>query len=78
MCFLCLTNRQAALFVDTLFIMAAICISIELYEILQLSTESLRNLTFAQFDVYFACICANYRLGAPVLTFPLTFAVKLC
>ena len=29
----------------------------------------------AQFDVY--CI-VNYRLSAQVLTFPLTFAVKLC
>ena len=28
-----------------------------------------------QFDVYCACICANYRLSAQILTF--TFAVKL-
>ena len=61
------SNRQAALRIDALFIMAAICISIELYEIVDGASH------FAQFDVYCACICANYILGAQVLT----FAVKL-
>ena len=65
------SNRQVALRVNTLFIMAAMCISIELYEIADGASH------FAQFDVYCACICTNYRLGAQVWTFPLTFAVKL-
>ena len=55
-----------------MFIMAAICISIGLHEIIDGASH------FAQFDVYCACICANYILSAQVLTFPLTFAVKLC
>ena len=65
------SNRQAALRIDALFIMAAICISIELYEIVDGASH------FVQFDVYCACICTNYRLSAKVATFPLTFAVKL-
>ena len=28
--------------------------------------------------VYCACICANDRISAQVVTFPLTFAVKRC
>ena len=45
------SNRQVALRIDTLFIMAAICISIELYEIIGGASH------FAQFYVYCACIC---------------------
>ena len=66
------SNHQVALRIDTLFTMAAICISIELYEIVDGASH------FAQFDVYCACICANHRLTAQVLTFRLTFAVKRC
>ena len=60
------------LHIDAMFIMVAICISIGLHEIVDVASH------FAQFDVYCACICANYILSAQVLTFPLTFAVKLC
>ena len=63
------SNRQVALCIDTLFIMAAMCISIGLYEIVDGASH------FAQFEVYW--ICANDRLSAQILTFPLTFAVKL-
>ena len=72
LCVVCNSNRQVALRIDAMFIMATICISIELYEIVDGASH------FAQFYVYCACICANHRLGAQVLTFPLTFAVKLC
>ena len=66
------SNRQVALRIDTLFTMVAICISIELYEIVDGASH------FAQFDMYCACVCTNDRLTAQVLTFPLTFAMKLC
>ena len=52
--------------------MAAMCISIELYEIVDGAIH------FVQFVLYCACICANYSLSEQVLTFPLTFAVKPC
>ena len=64
--------RQVALRIDTLFIMAAMCISIELYENVDLARH------FAQFNMYCECICANDRLSAQVVSFSLTFAVKLC
>ena len=57
------SNRQVALRINTLFVMAAICISIELYEIVDGASH------FAQFDVYCACICANDRLSEQILTF---------
>ena len=56
------SNHQVALCIDAMFIMAAICISIELYEIVDGASH------FGQFDVYCACICANRRLSGHVLT----------
>ena len=41
------------------------------------TTRSYFDGATAQFGVYYAYSCANYRLSAQVLTFPLTFALKL-
>ena len=67
------TNRQVALHIDAMFdIMAAIRISmgIEMYKIFDGASH------FAKFDVYCACICANYRPSAKVLTS--RFPIDIC
>ena len=44
------SNRQVALRIDAMFFLAAICISIELYEIIDGASH------FAQFYVYIVCM----------------------
>ena len=71
----CLTNRQVALCIDALFIIMArghLCFHKTARDRTALDGTTLRN-----FDMYCACICANYRLSVQVLTFPLTYAVKI-
>ena len=57
------TNHHVVRRIDAMFIMVAICISIELYEIVDRASH------FALFYVYCACICAKHKLRAQVLTF---------